>query len=39
MKVAETPEKTKNIVLPIMAHFDRIYLPLLPQLNHQVDVS
>jgi hypothetical protein len=39
MKVAESPQKTKNIVVPLMAEFENVYVPLLDNLDPIVEVS
>jgi len=39
MKFAENPDKTMNIVRPLMQEFDKIYYPILAELEPHVEVE
>jgi len=39
MKVAENPNKTKNIVLPLLEEFDKVYMPILRTLYPTVEID
>lgn len=39
MSLAENPDKTKNIVMPLMKEFERVYTPLLQGLDPRVEVN
>lgn len=36
MRYAENPQKTRNIVIPLMEEFDKIYMPLIEELDTAV---